>query len=277
MDGMEKDRPRAGAALRARDRNAQVEVGDGDPRSRHVLVCEFVFFLMIRRPQGSTLFPYTTLFRSRCSARCTSHMGGLARSRPPNGLRRVCGTDRKSTRLNSSHSQISYAVFCLKKKNGWNGERSATSRRRAAGARSECAGRGWRRRPSFPSRPRVRICFFFNDSPTTGIYTLSLHDALPISMFSEMHESYGRTRPIATAQRAATSLWDRSEEHTSELQSQSNLVCRLLLEKKKWMEWRKIGHEPAPRCGRAIGMRRSRLATATLVPVTSSCANLFFF
>src|SRR2546430_5299831 len=68
---------------------------------------------MIRRPPRSTLFPYTTLFRSteaRTSAATAPEPPG--KSRPPSG---VAG-DRKSTRLNSSHSQISYAVFCLKKK-----------------------------------------------------------------------------------------------------------------------------------------------------------------
>src|SRR5574340_1285682 len=74
--------------------------------------CFFFFFLMIRRPPRSTLFPYTTLFRSQ---------GGLAggalktitiTGTVPNTLR-----DRKSTRLNSSHQKSSYAVFCLKKKN----------------------------------------------------------------------------------------------------------------------------------------------------------------
>src|SRR2546430_13422291 len=84
----------------------------------------FFFFLMIRRPPRSTLFPYTTLFRSpphwteRCSRRCsdrkcpTSFRSGRRSRRPE---RNDVG-DRKSTRLNSSHSQISYAVFCLKKK-----------------------------------------------------------------------------------------------------------------------------------------------------------------
>src|SRR2546430_5296318 len=76
----------------------------------------FFFFLMIRRPPRSTLFPYTTLFRS-------------VLEQPPFEVVRERGVadqraqetalgDRKSTRLNSSHSQISYAVFCLKKKNG---------------------------------------------------------------------------------------------------------------------------------------------------------------
>src|ERR1041385_9463239 len=69
----------------------------------------FFFFLMIRRPPRSTLFPYTTLFRS---ARPSKRRRRRHRQRP---LRRR-HADRKSTRLNSSHGYISYAVFCLKKK-----------------------------------------------------------------------------------------------------------------------------------------------------------------
>src|SRR5438552_14432398 len=73
-------------------------------------VCWFVFFfLMLRRPPRSTLFPYTTLFRSRCQ-----HPPHLAQHRL--GVLRHLQGDRKSTRLNSSHQIISYAVFCLKKK-----------------------------------------------------------------------------------------------------------------------------------------------------------------
>src|SRR5476651_2381597 len=68
------------------------------------------FFLMIRRPPRSTLFPYTTLFRSR-EAASRGRLRGAARRR----LRRGRGRDRKSTRLNSSHANTSYAVFCLKK------------------------------------------------------------------------------------------------------------------------------------------------------------------
>src|SRR5436309_15945693 len=77
----------------------------------------FFFFLMIRRPPRSTLFPYTTLFRSRASD-AVARLGGdqfallLAEAGPEAASRR----DRKSTRLNSSHVKISYAVFCLKKK-----------------------------------------------------------------------------------------------------------------------------------------------------------------
>src|SRR5258707_14995894 len=72
----------------------------------------FFFFLMIRRPPRSTLFPYTTLFRSLLP-RPVGIDEGLAEGF---GHRRVGHLDRKSTRLNSSHANISYAVFCLKKK-----------------------------------------------------------------------------------------------------------------------------------------------------------------
>src|SRR3990167_7580198 len=95
--------------------------------------------------------------------------------------------DRKSTRLNSSHSQISYAAFFLEK----------------------------------------IISLFFNDTATTEIYTLSLHDALPIWLW----QMNGRNARGNAPEKCATRLRVRSEEHTSELQSQSNLVCRLLLGK----------------------------------------------
>src|SRR3712207_7148436 len=105
-----------------------------------MLICRYFFFLMIRRPPRSTLFPYTTLFRSRVSRRgCSLHGPDRARGRAeprlppsdPGGERRADdrpgdvergvrprrgARDRKSTRLNSSHANISYAVFCLKKK-----------------------------------------------------------------------------------------------------------------------------------------------------------------
>src|SRR2546430_8402844 len=95
------------------------------------------------------------------------------------------------------------------------------------------------------------LLFFFNDTATTEIYTLSLHDALPISR----RRRYCPVDCLSTSVRTAPCQWDwrraawaasawlhlpgayqaRSEEHTSELQSQSNLVCRLLLEKKKYI------------------------------------------
>src|SRR5687768_18393708 len=96
--------------------------------------CNFFFFLMIRRPPRSTLFPYTTLFRSEEDVGAADHLRQLAGL----GVLRVArlarihqlrpaapddpgdvgdrDVDRKSTRLNSSHGYISYAVFCLKKK-----------------------------------------------------------------------------------------------------------------------------------------------------------------
>src|SRR3712207_7705766 len=91
------------------------------------------FFLMIRRPPRSTLFPYTTLFRSLEQLGATLELVEPRRvpvDRPVRGVLAVAGgveavaegvehvaLDRKSTRLNSSHANISYAVFCLKKKN----------------------------------------------------------------------------------------------------------------------------------------------------------------
>src|SRR5256885_8307353 len=82
---------------------------------------------------------------------------------------------------------------------------------------------------------RSTFFFFFNDTATTEIYTLSLHDALPISARAL---SIGRRATrlecvSTTATPASASMKARSEEHTSELQSPCNLVCRLLLEKKK--------------------------------------------
>src|ERR1035441_11103545 len=89
----------------------------------------FFFFLMIRRPPRSTLFPYTTLFRSHHEVSAVA-VGKISQTQAPHGRRRGQRApqrlatlrvpryaDRKSTRLNSSHLGISYAVFCLKKKN----------------------------------------------------------------------------------------------------------------------------------------------------------------
>src|SRR5947208_6163023 len=80
----------------------------------------FFFFLLIRRPPRSTLFPYTTLFRSSTSAhaaqRTRSTIASSRSGTTPRLEAIVERVDRKSTRLNSSHQIISYAVFCLKKK-----------------------------------------------------------------------------------------------------------------------------------------------------------------
>src|SRR5688572_30881311 len=72
---------------------------------------------MIRRPPRSTLFPYTTLFRSGGTRAQTRRQPPCRRLGKPSDPLMAALLDRKSTRLNSSHSQISYAVFCLKKKN----------------------------------------------------------------------------------------------------------------------------------------------------------------
>src|SRR6266511_6300979 len=79
------------------------------------------------------------------------------------------------------------------------------------------------------------VFFFFNDTATTEIYTLSLHDALPISSAAGSSGSRrARSRRRArSGSRTCRPSASRSEEHTSELQSRENLVCRLLLEKKK--------------------------------------------
>src|SRR5256885_16406968 len=93
---------------------------------------------------------------------------------------------------------------------------------------------------NYPCAVLYFLFFFFNDTATTEIYTLSLHDALPISC-----EWHARSAPFPCLFRLESELWNpkappsrldgglRSEEHTSELQSPCNLVCRLLLEKKK--------------------------------------------
>src|SRR5215211_8221826 len=82
----------------------------------YCVVCWFLvfFFLMIRRPPRSTLFPYTTLFRSRLAPDDRVRRQRAPRPCPRRGA--VRRRDRKSTRLNSSHTVNSYAVFCLKKK-----------------------------------------------------------------------------------------------------------------------------------------------------------------
>src|SRR3990167_7547579 len=137
------------------------------------------FFLMMRRPPRSTLFPYTTLFRSIAIGTMIDGAIVMIENAHKHIEREEGKRDRKSTRLNSSHSQISYGVF------------------------------------------------FFNDAATTEIYTLSLHDALPIYCHRDHDRRrycHDRKRPQAhrTGRRE-----ERSEEHTSELQSQSNLVWRL--------------------------------------------------
>src|ERR1022692_3469578 len=146
------------------------------------------------------------------------------RSLAPRG-RQECRGDRKSTRLNSSHLVISYAVFCLKKKNSGaffpGRPRDRCQRRRG----SSLVGRRARL-----LKAGVRFFFFLNDPATPEIFTLSLRDALPIWVDrGRAGMRIDNRRPFRLA--AGEYPLSRSEEHTSELQSPCNLVCRLLLEK----------------------------------------------
>src|ERR1039458_6837225 len=124
----------------------------------------FVFFLMIRRPPRSTLFPYTTLFRSAPGR----GRRFLDLPESTNSIGRA-ETDRKSTRLNSSHLGISYAVFCLKKKPAWRLARLGLGRLSCVASRTN--------RPQLPKRH----CFFFlKERAPPEISPLPQPDPLPI-------------------------------------------------------------------------------------------------
>src|SRR5476651_1957198 len=131
---------------------------------------------MIRRPPRSTLFPYTTLFRSAIEILKRDldvvELGGATDHR--------C-RDRKSTRLNSSHANISYAVFCLKKKKDclYPSDSLVLLQWRHGAAPAGSASQEPTDYRDSGTELRV-VVFFFNDAATTEIYTLSLHDALPI-------------------------------------------------------------------------------------------------
>src|SRR6266850_2410565 len=177
---------------------------------------------MIRRPPRSTLFPYTTLFRFR-------RLGPWpARARHQRGNRRRHREDRKSTRLNSSHLVISYAVFCLKKK----------KRGRGMPPNSTFALlpvlAGFRHPASIairavPRRGDFGHVFFFLMIRRPPRSTLFPYTTL---FRSSTLRAHGRARG-RHYECGSHGGGRRSEEHTSELQSPCNLVCRLLLEKKK--------------------------------------------
>src|SRR5258708_8577645 len=94
-----------------------------------------------------------------------------------------------------------------------------------------------------PCLPSLLLVFFFNDTATTEIYTLSLHDALPICSSTSSRRARGSAARRPSSSRAPSPAPSRrSEEHTSELQSPDHLVCRLLLEKKK--DPTPLTHEP---------------------------------
>src|SRR5207344_1293832 len=195
----------------------------------------FLFFLMIRRPPRSTLFPYTTLFRSD---RLNTPVSPATRRRTWR-RRRAWGSDRKSTRLNSSHVRISYAVFCLKKKSNFPAKSDLVKEHLAEISERESAAPG----PlsalaaaimTFAARAlrSRRLTFFFflmmRRPPRSTLFpytTLFRSRRAP----PPRHYSHRGALPAAGARRGAS----RSEEHTSELQSRPHIVCRLLLEKKK--------------------------------------------
>src|SRR5271167_1849396 len=175
----------------------------------------FLFvFLMIFREGVETVLMLFGVIRLDTSG-ILEGLGGVL------GIGLAVLLDRKSTRLNSSHVSISYAVFCLQKKNSQDlavcglypqASRAQAFPRTSAARAGDCA------------------CFFFNDTATTEIYTLSLHDALPTcyspaSFFttSARCASWPGTSASSTPLKARC----RSEEHTSELQSRFDLVCRL--------------------------------------------------
>src|SRR5471032_1356794 len=157
----------------------------------------FFFFLMIRRPPRSTLFPYTTLFRSG------SVFSNLRSPITLGNQTKHISKDRKSTRLNSSHITISYAVFCLKKKkkhqiNRTDGQKNLFQLDRLHLAFPFLC--------DYSTRDQAAPFnfFFFNDTATTEIYTLSLHDALPI--FGR-HNSRERAQQFSTEVDKMRKLW----------------------------------------------------------------------
>src|SRR5215213_3556261 len=161
---------------------------------------------MTRRPPRSTLFPYTTLFRS--TGRVLQDGGTAAgQHHPP-------PRSEEHTSELQSLTNLVCRLLLEKKKN---------SRLRAMSLIPPASG-------SRSSLGRSLAAFFFNDTATPEFYTLSLHDALPIPPPPSPVSRGRRTTARTTAVTANSTIADRSEEHTSELQSLTNLVCRLLLE-----------------------------------------------
>src|SRR5215211_4860465 len=182
---------------------------------------------MIRRPPRSTLFPYTTLFRSWSRTRGWWRVAGR-RGRPGRRPR----SEEHTSEL-QSHSDLVCRLLLEKKKQSRiyaGGMRPINDKVEQTNNVMLDTGQHFHSLDAVSVREVIVVClcsfFFFNDTATTEIYTLSLHDALPISCptTSNVSKSCAVRRARCTA---------RSEEHTSELQSHSDLVCRLLLEKKK--------------------------------------------
>src|SRR6266498_4000853 len=144
-------------------------------------LASFFFFLMIRRPPRSTLFPYTTLFRSQDARRPARVRLGLAHDRS----KRILRSEEHTSELQSRPHLVCRLLLEKKKKrlSPWRRSRSQAVCSPAKHTQFLCwfvlrARSPWR----IPSRsgPTPASLFFFNDTATTEIYTLSLHDALPI-------------------------------------------------------------------------------------------------
>src|SRR5471030_1946011 len=158
-------------------------------------LCFSFFFLMIRRPPRSTLFPYTTLFRSSGASRAHSGVAIMSASRFG------CSRSEEHTSELQSLRHLVCRLLLEKKKTSPANEPRETPKRPFAGAASRCSRARLRSASSFPSPSRRRpspsaLFFFFNDTATTEIYTLSLHDALPISYETDL------TRGVAHLVRA---------------------------------------------------------------------------
>src|SRR5471032_1785445 len=187
---------------------------------------------MIRRPPRSTLFPYTTLFRSPDVRICRIRLADVG------FVGRRSNPDRKSTRLNSSHITISYAVFCLKKKKKIFIEYNITIQRNTQNTKyifkcGNICGNTWSTCYCTSILSCINVnssSFFFLMIRRPPRSTLFPYTTLFRSL-AQVHDRFHRPHHHGSA--GGVRVASRSEEHTSELQSHHDLVCRLLLEKKK--------------------------------------------
>src|ERR1039457_522 len=187
---------------------------------------------MIRRPPRSTLFPYTTLFRSVTDLNCTRIMTAGCGNWGCGNWR----SEEHTSELQSPCNLVCRLLLEKKKKHTKRKTQTQTlTQTPPQQPTTRTAATAHAARPDPNNKDTIHIShsliffFFFNDTATTEIYTLSLHDALPIWItgITDGKSVLGYTYP-GTGEHE-----HRSEEHTSELQSPCNLVCRLLLEKKK--------------------------------------------
>src|SRR5215208_5443012 len=178
---------------------------------------------MIRRPPRSTLFPYTTLFRSPGRATPKARFG---RSNP---VATRTGRSEEHTSELQSRGHLVCRLLLEKKKPAKKGRYGPHPNSRPVNHPAEDQDHRPEHQVPESGLPVKGRVFFFNDTATTEIYTLSLHDALPISS----NTTASRSTTMVASSAGGNSSVTRSEEHTSELQSRGHLVCRLLLEKKK--------------------------------------------